>query len=94
MENNDRRQDVEEPSVEEEARANLPVAYAISRLEDFAKEGEVLTHLTSHLDGTWEDFPKTLVISGGGFNSTTLGTIKRKFEELESVCSLNPISVT
>jgi hypothetical protein len=54
----------------------------------------VLTHLTSHLDGTWEDFPKTLVISGGGFNSTTLGTIKRKFEELESVCSLNPVSVT
>jgi hypothetical protein len=33
-------------------------------------------------------------ISRGGFNNTTLGTIKRKFEELESVCSLNPISIT
>ncbi|KAK2389826.1 hypothetical protein QL285_063389 [Trifolium repens] len=93
-ENNDRRQDVEEPPAEEEALANLPVAYAISRPEDFAGEGEALTHLTSHLDGTWENFPKALMISGGGFNNTTLGTIKRKFEELESVCSLNPISIT
>jgi hypothetical protein len=33
-------------------------------------------------------------ISRGGFNNSTLGTIKRKFEELESVCSLNPISIT
>jgi hypothetical protein len=33
------------------------------------------------------------MISGGGFNSSTLGTIKRKFEELESICSLNPVSV-
>ncbi|WJX89707.1 hypothetical protein P8452_71681 [Trifolium repens] len=93
-ENNDRRQDVEDPPAEEEARANLPVAYAILRPEDFAQGKEVLTHLTSHLDGSWENFPKTLVISGGGFNNTTLETIKRKFEELVSVCSLNPISVT
>jgi hypothetical protein len=33
------------------------------------------------------------MISGGGINSSTLGTIKRKFEELESICSVNPISV-
>jgi hypothetical protein len=73
----------------------MPVAYAISRPEDFAatKEGEVLANLASHLDGSWENFPKALMISGGGFNSSTLGTIKRKFEELESICSLNPVSV-
>jgi hypothetical protein len=70
-ESNDRRQDVEDPPAEEEARANLPVAYAISRPEDFAQEEEVLTHLTSHLDGSWENFPKALMISGGGFNSST-----------------------
>ncbi|KAK2409752.1 hypothetical protein QL285_045156 [Trifolium repens] len=92
-ENNDRRQEVEDPPAEEETRASLPVAYAITRPEDFTQGEEVLAHLTSHLNGSWENFPKTLVISGGGFNNTTLGTIKRKFEELESVCSLNPVSV-
>ncbi|MCI36245.1 hypothetical protein A2U01_0057467, partial [Trifolium medium] len=34
------------------------------------------------------------MISGGGFNKTTIGSIKRKFEELESVCSVNPIIVS
>jgi hypothetical protein len=92
-ENNDRRQEAEDPPAEEETRASLPVAYAITRPEDFAQGEEVLDHLTSHLNGSWENFPKTLVISGGGFNDKTLGTIKRKFEELESVCSLNPVSI-
>ncbi|KAK2383691.1 hypothetical protein QL285_071117 [Trifolium repens] len=94
-ENNDRRQTVEDPPAEEDTQANMPVAYAISRPEDFVatKEGEVLANLASHLDGSWENFPKALMISGGGFNSSTLGTIKRKFEELESICSLNPVSV-
>ncbi|MCI89649.1 hypothetical protein A2U01_0110938, partial [Trifolium medium] len=37
------------------------------------------------MDGSWENFPKSLVITGGGFNKTTIGSIKRKFKELESV---------
>ncbi|MCI72798.1 hypothetical protein A2U01_0094062, partial [Trifolium medium] len=44
------------------------------------------------MDGSWVNFPKSLVITGGGFNKITIGSIKRKFEELESVCSVNPIS--
>ncbi|MCI84496.1 hypothetical protein A2U01_0105774, partial [Trifolium medium] len=46
------------------------------------------------MEGTWENFPKSLVISGGGFNKTTIESVKRKFDELESVCSVNPVTVT
>ncbi|KAK2402269.1 hypothetical protein QL285_051805 [Trifolium repens] len=97
-ENNDRRQANEDQQPEEDAQANMPVAFAISRPEDFVmseirKDEEVLANLTSHLDGTWENFSKALMISGGGFSSSTLGTIKWKFEELKSICSVNPISV-
>ncbi|MCI28937.1 hypothetical protein A2U01_0050140 [Trifolium medium] len=82
---------IEAPTPEEDDnRTTLPTAYAISRLEDFlpppdADEEGLMTHLTAHIDGSWENFHKALVISGGGFNKTTIGSIKRKFEELESV---------
>jgi hypothetical protein len=76
-ETNDRRQTVEDPPFKEDAPANLLVAYAISRPEDFTKEEEVLTNLTSHLDRSWENFPKALMISGEGFNSSTLGLLQR-----------------
>ncbi|MCI49627.1 hypothetical protein A2U01_0070871, partial [Trifolium medium] len=46
------------------------------------------------MDGSWENFPKSLVITGGWFNKTTMGSIKRKFEELESVYSVNPIVIS
>jgi hypothetical protein len=97
-EQNDKQQEIEAQPAEDEAQANIPVGYAISRPEDFimaetTNDEEVLANLTSHLDGSWENFPKALMISGEGFNSSTLGSVKRKFEELESVCSFNPISV-
>ncbi|MCI41988.1 hypothetical protein A2U01_0063223, partial [Trifolium medium] len=44
--------------------------------------------------GSWENFPKALVISGGGFNKNTIGSVKRKFEDLEKVCSVNPVTVS
>ncbi|GAU10782.1 hypothetical protein TSUD_424450, partial [Trifolium subterraneum] len=64
------------------------VALAISRPEDFLplqtdEEKGALDYLAAHLDGSWENFPRALVISGGGFNPITIGSIKRKFDELE-----------
>ncbi|MCI51854.1 hypothetical protein A2U01_0073098, partial [Trifolium medium] len=53
-----------------------------------------MKHLTAHMYGSWENFTKALVISGGGFNKTTIGSIKSKFEELDSVCSVNPVTVS
>ncbi|MCH90588.1 hypothetical protein A2U01_0011504 [Trifolium medium] len=38
--------------------------------------------------------PPALVIFGGGFNKNTIGSVKRKFEELEKVCSVNPVTVS
>ncbi|MCI49991.1 hypothetical protein A2U01_0071235, partial [Trifolium medium] len=75
-----------------------PTAFAITRLDDFLPpcdpdEEGLLKHLTANMDGSWENFPKSLVITGGGFNKTTIGSIKRKFEELENVCSVNPIVI-
>ncbi|MCI71757.1 hypothetical protein A2U01_0093020, partial [Trifolium medium] len=47
----------------------MPVAMAISRPEDFLSspvEGEdrLMKHFAAHM-GTWENFPKALVILGG-----------------------------
>ncbi|MCI74548.1 hypothetical protein A2U01_0095812, partial [Trifolium medium] len=30
----------------------------------------------------WENLPQAMVISGGGFNKITTGSVKRKFDEL------------
>ncbi|MCH81477.1 hypothetical protein A2U01_0002264 [Trifolium medium] len=55
---------------------------SISRPEDFF----VLEHLEDKYDvpilSEWENFPEAMVISGGGFNKHTIGSVKRKFEEL------------
>ncbi|MCI03001.1 hypothetical protein A2U01_0024035, partial [Trifolium medium] len=91
---------IEAPTLEEDDnRAAMPTAYAISRLEDFlpppdADEEGIMKQLTAHMDGSWENFPKAIVISGGGFNKTTIGSIKKKFEELKSVCFVNPMTVS
>ncbi|MCI44885.1 hypothetical protein A2U01_0066124, partial [Trifolium medium] len=80
-------------------RTAVPTAFAISRPEDFlpspgSDEEGLMKHLTAHMDDSWENFPKALVISGGGFNKNTIGLVKRKFEELESICSVNPVTVS
>ncbi|MCI00082.1 hypothetical protein A2U01_0021098, partial [Trifolium medium] len=81
----------------EDSQNNMPVAFAISRHEDFVvpPEGEpnVLEDLNAHIDGSWENFPQAMMISGGGINNTTIGSVKRKFEELETACSANEINI-
>ncbi|GAU48084.1 hypothetical protein TSUD_81440, partial [Trifolium subterraneum] len=88
-----------EQPVEEENRVISGVALAISRPEDFLPlpnngEKEALDYLVAHLDGSWENFPGALVISGGGFNPVTIGSIKRKFDELEKASLVGEIKIT
>ncbi|CAJ2674684.1 unnamed protein product [Trifolium pratense] len=80
------RTDAVETSNSEEAApessGHKPVALAISRPEDFL--------IPDHLDDTyiaptlnkWDTLAQAMVISGGGFDKQTVGSIKRKFEEL------------
>ncbi|GAU32883.1 hypothetical protein TSUD_59710 [Trifolium subterraneum] len=85
--------------VEEENRVIGGVALAISRPEDFLplqtdEEKGALDYLAAHLDGSWENFPGALVISGGGFNPIIIGSIKRKFDELEKASPVEEIKIT
>ncbi|GAU35504.1 hypothetical protein TSUD_155350 [Trifolium subterraneum] len=87
-----------EQPVEEENRVIGGVALAISRPEDFLPlpnngEKEALDYLAAHLDGSWENFPGALVISGGGFNPVTIESIKRKFDELEKASPVGEIKI-
>ncbi|GAU40178.1 hypothetical protein TSUD_292830 [Trifolium subterraneum] len=88
-----------EQYVEEQNRVIGGVALAISRPEDFLplqadEEKGALDYLVAHLDGSWENFPGALVISGGGFNPITIGSIKRKFDELEKASPVEEIKIT
>ncbi|GAU11232.1 hypothetical protein TSUD_342220 [Trifolium subterraneum] len=88
-----------EQHVEDENRVIGAVALAISRPEDFLplqtdEEKGTLDYLAAHLDGSWENFPGALVISGGGFNPITIGSIKRKFDELEKASPVEEIKIT
>ncbi|GAU26993.1 hypothetical protein TSUD_290450 [Trifolium subterraneum] len=86
-------------NVEEENRVVGGVALSISRPEDFIPlpnndEKEALDYLAAHLNGSWENFPGALVISGAGFNPVTIGSIKRKFDELEKASPVGEIRIT
>ncbi|GAU40689.1 hypothetical protein TSUD_88350 [Trifolium subterraneum] len=88
-----------EQPVEEENRVIVGVALAISRPEDFLplplnEEKLALDYLAAHLDRSWENFPGALVISGGGFNPITIGSIKRKSDELEKASPVGEIKIT
>ncbi|MCI32630.1 hypothetical protein A2U01_0053844, partial [Trifolium medium] len=91
---------IEAPAAEEEDnRTAVSTSFTISRPGDFlpppgSDEEGLMKHLAAHMDGSWENFPKALVITGGGFNKNTIGSVKRKFEELEKVCSVNPVTVS
>ncbi|GAU42207.1 hypothetical protein TSUD_375560 [Trifolium subterraneum] len=74
------------------------VAFSVSRPEDFTplpnnNEKEALNYLSVHLDGSWENFPGAIVIFGGGFNPVTIGSIKRKFDELENASPVGEINI-
>ncbi|GAU51996.1 hypothetical protein TSUD_417990, partial [Trifolium subterraneum] len=88
-----------EQHVEDENRVIGGVALAISRPEDFLplqtdEEKGALDYLAAHLTGSWENFPGALVISGGGFNPITIGSIERKFDELEKASPVEEIKIT
>ncbi|GAU43618.1 hypothetical protein TSUD_185110 [Trifolium subterraneum] len=63
-------------------------------VEEENREKGALDYLAAHLDGSWENFPGALVISGGGFNPITIGSIKRKFDELEKASPIEEIKIT
>ncbi|CAJ2645021.1 unnamed protein product [Trifolium pratense] len=73
--------------------------YAISRLEiplpsPDSDEEALMRYFNAHMNGLWENFPKAMVITGGGISKNTVGSVKRKFEELESICSVNPTTMS
>ena len=49
------------------------------------EEPEVPLYFATH--SPWETFPPALVISEGGFNKVTVGSVKRRFEQLISTSS-------
>ncbi|MCI43902.1 hypothetical protein A2U01_0065141, partial [Trifolium medium] len=74
METNEAQIAIDAPATDdEENRTAVPTAFAITGLDDFlppcdSDEEGLMKHLTAHMDGSWENFPKSLVITGGGFN--------------------------
>jgi hypothetical protein len=58
------------------------VAMSITQPEDFYISEEVSARLSK-----WENFPSAMVITGGGFNTYIVGSVKKKFDELISASS-------
>ncbi|GAU42711.1 hypothetical protein TSUD_382470 [Trifolium subterraneum] len=81
---------------EEKGALDYLAAHLDGTWENFpgALEKGALDYLAAHLDGTWENFPGALVISGGGFNPIIIGSIKRKFDELEKASPVEEIKIT
>ncbi|MCI05789.1 hypothetical protein A2U01_0026842 [Trifolium medium] len=64
------------------------VAMCIWRPEDFYVPEDVSAEITAL--SRWENFPQAMVISGGGYNKLTIGSVKRKFEEfIDASLNLN-----
>ncbi|XP_058764885.1 uncharacterized protein LOC131638342 [Vicia villosa] len=75
------------PVTEEEPAEDTPamqVAMSITRPEDFYLPDWANAATTYSSHNTWERFPSAMVISGGGFSKLTVGSVKRKFDELIS----------
>ncbi|CAJ2640291.1 unnamed protein product [Trifolium pratense] len=107
VENNEQVQQWEPPEVamaidvseQENNRTIVPQALSISAPEiplpsPGSDEEALMRHFNAHMNGSWENFAKAMVITGGGISKVTIGSVKRKFEELESICSVNPIAVS
>ncbi|CAJ2645078.1 unnamed protein product [Trifolium pratense] len=65
-----------------EKSGHKPVALAISRPEDFFVPGYLDDTYVAPTLNKWDALAQAMVISGGGFDKQTVGSIKRKFEEL------------
>ncbi|CAJ2668337.1 unnamed protein product [Trifolium pratense] len=65
-----------------EKSGHKPVALAISRTEDFFVPDYLDDTYVAPTLSKWDALAHAMVISGGGFDKQTVGSIKRKFEEL------------
>ncbi|XP_058745895.1 uncharacterized protein LOC131618745 [Vicia villosa] len=78
------------PVTEEKPEEDTPamqVAMSITRPEDFYLPEWARVSSTPSPHSPWEIFPSAMVISGGGFSKLTVGSVKRKFDELISASS-------
>ncbi|XP_058782841.1 uncharacterized protein LOC131657461 [Vicia villosa] len=78
------------PITEEKSAEDTPamqVAMSITRPEDFYLPDWARVSSIPSPHSPWEVFPSAMVISGGGFNKLTVGSVKRKFDELISASS-------
>ena len=60
----------------------MHVVMSISRPEDFFFPDLDATPAYFAAHNPWESFPTTMVISGGGFTKNSIGSIKRRFDDL------------
>ncbi|PNX63938.1 hypothetical protein L195_g061871, partial [Trifolium pratense] len=60
---------------------------SVSRPEDFAIPSHFGDTYTGPTLSTWDYFTDSFVISGGSLDKHTIGSIKRKFEELIDISS-------
>ncbi|CAJ2653881.1 unnamed protein product [Trifolium pratense] len=65
-----------------EKSGHKPVALAISKPEDFFVPDYLDDTYVAPTLSKWDALAQAMVISGGGFDKQTVGSIKRKFEEL------------
>ncbi|XP_058780878.1 uncharacterized protein LOC131654974 [Vicia villosa] len=65
----------------------MQVAMSITRPEDFRLPDWARSEAAPSPLIPWETFPSVMVISGGGFSKLTVGSVKRKFDELLSASS-------
>jgi hypothetical protein len=69
------------------------VALCISRPEDFRVLDNIKGTYSHPTLSKWENFAETMVISAGGYSQKTIGSVKRKFEELIDSSSKQPVTL-
>jgi hypothetical protein len=69
------------------------IALCISRPEDFVVPETTEDENLSPTFSKWENFAETMVISAGGYSKKTIGSVKRKFEELIDSSSKQPVTL-
>ncbi|KAK2416133.1 hypothetical protein QL285_038556 [Trifolium repens] len=69
------------------------VALSISRPEDFHVPDNFEDNNAHLTFSKWENFAETMVISAGGYSQKTIGSVKRKFEELIDSSSNQPVTL-
>ncbi|GAU50142.1 hypothetical protein TSUD_281220 [Trifolium subterraneum] len=86
---NPRQEKKREDTPEDEPRASgeKNVALAVWRPEDFYVPKHLKDAYEHPILNEWENFAETMVISGGVFDKHTVGSVKRKFEELITASS-------